>query len=665
MDWESIEHNPREAKELIVKSNLFGQVPWDSLKEQGMEPSAGFLIDRVYASIAKEPEDNPQARKDYALGLQSLRDRLEKCKTPQQVTDVLKEIRDEQDGVILTAEESAAYAKHQEKISEMLKEKRELDTQCDELYDKWNKARGDFYLAQREVENRKRRGWKPSPELDAKLQAATLAQDVTHKAWSDKLRDVGPRRTDLREAISSSVKAANAIQEAAIARNKVENPLSRAWNSLGDRFKAVVNYRRSSGSDAFRNHVASATGGNVKDWSWAETTGAIKVKRATKEQVRFQLRVAENLVRKGGRAVKVASTEDLKRAFGLRDVQSGNWVLKDPASAKFHVENCAAAFSDLADLFGVPDEQVSMNGRLAMAFGARGAGAAGGKAAKAHYEPVHRVINLTKMAGGGSLAHEWAHALDNMVKEAVTGETGRVNEYASENPDILPAGELRDAFRAVRSAMLDSDGVTGQRMPEQVKYTANHIRQADYNINRSNPSELARMIAAAGNAEAAVIAVNGYFDGMRESRRKSTAMQDWKRIAVAYYDRNPDGATVATNSGPMMSSFAVEAMALDAGGKPYWAETHEMFARAFHAYVEDKLAEQGRESGYLASYGDNKYHIDPLTGTQFKPFPEGEERKRINAAFDKLVAAVRGQNVLAKALARFGMPKVVFFTKAA
>jgi len=54
-----------------------------------------------------------------------------------------------------------------------------------------------------------------------------------------------------------------------------------------------------------------------------------------------------------------------------------------------------------------------MNGRLAVAIGARGKGSAGfGKAASAHYEPVERVINLTKMKGGGSLAHEWFHAFE-------------------------------------------------------------------------------------------------------------------------------------------------------------------------------------------------------------------------------------------------------------
>lgn len=48
--------------------------------------------------------------------------------------------------------------------------------------------------------------------------------------------------------------------------------------------------------------------------------------------------------------------------------------------------------------------------RLAIAFGSRGKGNA-----LAHYEPSRAVINLTKMKGAGSLAHEFGHALDDML----------------------------------------------------------------------------------------------------------------------------------------------------------------------------------------------------------------------------------------------------------
>jgi hypothetical protein len=43
-------------------------------------------------------------------------------------------------------------------------------------------------------------------------------------------------------------------------------------------------------------------------------------------------------------------------------------------------------------------------------------------------------------------------------------------------------------------------------------------------------------------------------------------------------------------------------------------------------------------------------------GLDAKPFPDGEERERINAACAKLFDLIRGEGVLAKALALFEEP---------
>jgi hypothetical protein len=71
---------------------------------------------------------------------------------------------------------------------------------------------------------------------------------------------------------------------------------------------------------------------------------------------------------------------------------------------------------DLADVLKVPPQALSLNGSLGLAFGARGHGNA-----KAHYEPTHVVINLTKTQGAGSLAHEWFHSVDDYFSRQDTG----------------------------------------------------------------------------------------------------------------------------------------------------------------------------------------------------------------------------------------------------
>jgi hypothetical protein len=342
----------------------------------------------------------------------------------------------------------------------------------------------------------------------------------------------------------------------------------------------------------------------------------------------------------------------LKEMFGLRDVQSGNWVLRDVASAKFHTEHSAQAFADLADLLGAKDEEISLNGRLALAFGARGHGAKGFKdgAARADYNPVHRVINLTKMGGGGCLAHEWFHALDNIVKEAEGVGTAGVDDYATSNPDILPPGELREAFHALRSAMLDGPHFDF----DVVQYTAHDVKVATHNLNGMYVNSVGKKILAAGNVNDAVKAIDETFNyggDKKLSPQNKKRVRDWTRIAIAHYGENPEGGELKVRSGPSMSSFALEAAKLDQGGTAYFSLAMEMGARAFQSWVEDRLAGMGRQNDYLSAFADNKYHYDPIFGIQWNPYPEGEERERINAAFDRLFAAIGSSHTLAKALA--------------
>lgn len=648
IDWDDLEQNPREAKELITKSNLFGSVDWQALRDGGMDPGAAFLIDRIYASIGQEPSsETSQARKDYVTGLQSLRDRLEACKTPADVTAVLDNLREEFDGTILTAEESERYAAHSKEASALYEEYRALEAENDKHYKAMQSAKSEMYSIEHEVEKRARRGWAPKPELNEKLAEAKARVAEFDKKWGDSLQATRPRRDEIDAARSELGRKREVIKLLAKVRNQTENPMHRAWTLMGDRFLGVIRYRSHKGSDAFANHVASAKVGKI-DWSWMEKETS-RSPRVSKESARFQLKVADSFERVGGRKVVADSTAALKSMFNLRDVQSGNWVLRDVASAKFHTEQSAAAFADLADLLRAEDEQVSLNGRLAMAFGARGHGKGSGKA---HYEPIQRVINLTKMGGGGSLGHEWFHALDNMAKEAEgMGQSG-ADDFVTANPDLLPPGELRDATHALRAAMLE-----GPHYPSTVvPYTAADVRIAKRNVD-SGLGAIGRKIKAAGNVHDAVRAIDeqlGPKNGENLKTRQKRLHADWRRIAIAYYGGNPEGGEIEVRAGKPTSSFALEARVLDQGDASYWSTTEEMAARAFQSWIEDRLADKGRRNDYLSSLADNRYHFDPLTGMQWKPYPEGEERERINAAFDRFVAAVKSSNTLAKALEVMG-----------
>ena len=674
LDWEEIESNPRAAAELITKSNLFGQTDWEALQQAGMEPGAGFLLDRIYASIATQPnESTPRARQDYAIALKTIRERLESCKTVQDVLDVLAEIRSELEGSQLNAEESGEYEAVQVQIDALTATWRALNAEREALSKAAHAANGDIWVFQRKQDQRTRRGWKPDEELQAQIDALKPAQEAAlaaiseweaaHPEFKDEYtttRSDGGSSTSLTGGLRADItklrRQQSVIEKAARARNISESPVTRGWLTFGERFFKVLNYRHyTKGSDAFASHVTNARNGKVTDWAWASSEKPTVVKKATKQQINFTLKVAENFQRIGGTPVKVDSTFALKDMLGFRDVQSGNWVLKDPDSARFHVQQTAGAMLDLSDILGIDPKALGLGGRLGMAFGARGTGNAGGSTARATYEGVHRVINLTKMGGGGSLGHEWFHAIDDMLGELSTGETTKARNYASIDHTVLPAGALQHAMLLLNVEMMRGT----RKLTETIKVTDKDRQLAKHNIDGGYLNAVAKGIKAAGSLEAAVTSVDTFFKG-RNDKSSEKKRKQWRTIAAAYYAE--EGAEfVKAATGPAVSDFYAEAVILDDGqaGK-YWSRPHEMAARAFQSYLEDRLDGMGRKNDYLSSFADNKFHYDPFFGVQWNPYPEGEERKRINEAFDTLFESIRDERVFEKATANKALLDSIF-----
>ncbi|MGL6646712.1 LPD38 domain-containing protein [Aeromonas caviae] len=179
-----------------------------------------------------------------------------------------------------------------------------------------------------------------------------------------------------------------------------------------------------------------------------------------------QPRVGEDM--RGGADVTPQLFTD---AFGFRGVEFGNWV--DGKRRQQDLNNAFDALMDMAAVLGIPPKALSLNGKLGLAFGARGSG--GVNPAAAHFEPGKVVINLTKMNGAGSLGHEWWHALDDYFAKLRSGKENMTEaldvELASRGSNFAHSGEVRremvEAFGAVmrsikqtalkaRSSKLDS-----------------------------------------------------------------------------------------------------------------------------------------------------------------------------------------------------------------
>ncbi len=102
------------------------------------------------------------------------------------------------------------------------------------------------------------------------------------------------------------------------------------------------------------------------------------------------------------------SPESFSALIPFRGVEFGNWLNQEDRVR--NLNNCADALCDLAKITGLRPDALTHGGKLGMAFGSRGK-----SKAAAHYECQRQVINLTKCAGAGALAHEWFHSLDNAL----------------------------------------------------------------------------------------------------------------------------------------------------------------------------------------------------------------------------------------------------------
>lgn len=126
------------------------------------------------------------------------------------------------------------------------------------------------------------------------------------------------------------------------------------------------------------------------------------------------------------------------------------------------------------------------------------------------------------------------------------------------------------------------------------------------------------------------------------SGNQAGVLDDLRQLMNFYKERlkmlaDAQAGTEKTKQVP--TSYAMEAKSMDQGRKEsYWATEHEMAARAFAAYVEDKLKADGKKSDFITY---QTFGAVPTIWGWKKPYPEGAERQAINEAFDKFVGTLQ------------------------
>lgn len=682
-DIEALEETG-EAGYIVTRERQFGgkKAVVEMMKAAGANSSATYIVWRLISSILKQPADDMESRKKYVIAIERMLKTFTNWKTVPDAQEGIDIIREEMEGLQFSEQEKEQVEKY-EKLA-------------GENHSDWSKIWRDDYM---------------------RRYSAKRASDLF---WKD------DRVILLRKEYDKNRSRASEIRQLVQDRTLADpNCLLNLYKTLGGDFFMLLDKPYSFQDSWPISHVSKKSEQKFNsmmknahlnsNWEWfKEASGddSEKEKQRIKSLkiLKWEREVPDEVERIGGVGqVDFPSADSLLKAFNLTNVQFGNWV--DTLDRRTHVQRAGEALSDMSYLFNIDKKFIGLNGRLAMAFGARGSGNA-----SAHYEPSNKIINITKERGGGSLAHEWGHSLDNllsMLSYSEDGKGGRNLSYASEQ-QYKPDGtflheDVKAALEKVNNAINEgsfhpsstftvsekatarkhfSDNnrfnqlfnkfVTGDKTTtnaavdwqqvteEQMTNFLNDLARQEAEEQKENDR---RMVANGYNIKKSSQGwINKQKDGL--TRFKKSFM--FKYFVSKYYlgdsfhdeDAKPKNRHNLTLTMPSImpdelvtagkSNYAETSEKM---GK-YWSRPREMFARAFEAYVSDKLDEKKMKNSYLVS-GVTESDVEKYAnvakilegqGGKTSIYPRGEERKNIKIAMDELMGAISKHGVLQKAV---------------
>lgn len=396
-------------------------------------------------------------------------------------------------------------------------------------------------------------------------------------------------------ALKDSVKKAYYSQSSRMVQKDPSLAEYAFWLSLGDRFKHFFlgHARRDAGYVSVFKRAFHTD--EAKDWKWTEPKSRNANKASSK--ARWERKIPKEVIRLSKEPSGVEKPEDLLEKYGYRGVQFGNWM--EDAAGRYHVLCSGNAHADLAAILNIPRYAISFYGAMGLAFGARGSGGA-----SAHFEPQMNVINLTKKNGGGALCHEWAHALDYNLNSYSHGfGNGKIAGLSTAFGDAGPLvpQNVKYAFKRLMEKIKQGNGKLRYSVPDDLPQKKSYrssliniLKRCDYDIS------------------AALMDIKGSY---------KVKKNQWIEIGVFFCHIMKEAGREVPTEFYIPTDFS--AFYLDAKERgEYWRRDHELFARAFEAWIEDELADRGMTNSYLVS------------GTRYVgPYPQGSERIAINEAF--------------------------------
>ena len=274
------------------------------------------------------------------------------------------------------------------------------------------------------------------------------------------------------------------------------------------------------------------------------------------------------------------SGEDLVADYGLRGFDIG--VSMSGLEKQRNINWAYDALGDLAETLGLPPRAMGLGGWLGLSLGSRGKGPWAGT-----YSPGDKIINLTRKSGGdGVLAHEWGHAMDHRL--------GYVDAYRT------PLQRRPDADSAVKNV---------KEILKSEKYV---ISTPKSSLDDASSLEIAKWYVRGETPTSDLLDLDG--PGWQQGR-------NYRDISdKTDFMKNSEEADRAE------------------GGKPYFGTRVEMFARAWEAWLYDRM--HPSKSQFLVNEQVAERYVSKDNGYRSITYPEGQDRVDFVDMFDEFIEQI-------------------------
>jgi hypothetical protein len=588
------------AYRVVTKERILPDIDAEAEKANGVESGAAYLKKKLRDAINAKPGNTPEDRKRFIETAPKVFQMINEAKTIEELFNIGREKFDIWHSFRSNKVQAFLKDDKSNDISGLLGKEfcNLLARSSDSAVRHWNDAKlmnpmteEDSQKIYKQYEEGKRESLKVNKKR---------MDERTPEQWENDFRqDPATTMSFTRRQLSSLEKENPEKYKEAIEKHK-----EREYRYNEHSFEVLPYEKWLEGRPQYKPREAS--------WTWADEKDKKVVQR-----IKDELKIHDNpplafIKRTNGREVKDSdiTVDAIKNKYGFKSVQLGNYV-KD-SEAKEHIRHFIESMNDLEDALGIDIKKMNELSGLSIAFGARG----GGSLSLAHYEPMAKIINLTKTQGDGTIGHELFHNIDHLLggmKEGTRNEKVYLSQQGKSNPSKTSEA-MQELMKTLKSG---NNSVTATFEPGKQKYTYSSIRQMyedkgyeytkDYLLKRygGDPKKL----------------------GKSEDYYNYLATLSNKPIEISFSTGNTkyyDGA----------KSFKSD----------YWQREVELFARAAESYIQDRVEGKGMYNNYLVG-GNNIQRPDMKWQSENLElaYPQGEERIKINEAFDKLIQSAKDE----------------------